>query len=223
MARDPTRNLPVTKWTLYQLSHCAGIFCLKSQLQAGVILEGDLGEKVSLSWLTSPYLKSREKWKCIACIGKSKIWTKTSPWNPEYVAKPPSLKALPGKRWYHDRDQTGLILFIQTENCQSIQSFRQQAYLYFLISPQKIRCGYSLELLQQDDSNGNFNICFFGGFLFCFFKSRLRKILTSKWFLERGGIRWKIVLISAQELILWKLIRSTSDEYPPNMICFVQM
>ena len=34
---------------------------------AGVILEGDLGEKVSLSWLTSPYLELREKWKCIEC------------------------------------------------------------------------------------------------------------------------------------------------------------
>ena len=28
---------------------------------AGVILEGDLGEKVSLSWLTSPYLELRDK------------------------------------------------------------------------------------------------------------------------------------------------------------------
>ena len=28
---------------------------------AEVILEGDLGEKVSLSWLTSPYLELREK------------------------------------------------------------------------------------------------------------------------------------------------------------------
>ena len=46
---------------------------------AGVILEGDLGEKVFLSWLTSPCLELREKWKCIECIGKSKIWTKTSP------------------------------------------------------------------------------------------------------------------------------------------------
>ena len=53
----------------------------------GVILEGDLGEKVSLSWLTSPYLEPREKWKCIECIRKSKILTKTSPWNPEIVTK----------------------------------------------------------------------------------------------------------------------------------------
>ena len=44
---------------------------------SGVILESDLGEKV---WLTSPYLELREKWKCIECKGKSKIWTKTSPW-----------------------------------------------------------------------------------------------------------------------------------------------
>ena len=28
---------------------------------AGVILEGDLGEKVFLSWLTSPYFELREK------------------------------------------------------------------------------------------------------------------------------------------------------------------
>ena len=34
-----------------------------------VILEGSLGEKVSLSWLTSPYLELREKWKCIECRG----------------------------------------------------------------------------------------------------------------------------------------------------------
>ena len=30
-------------------------------VHAGVILEGDLGEKVSLSRLTSPYLELREK------------------------------------------------------------------------------------------------------------------------------------------------------------------
>ena len=56
-------------------------------LLPGVILEGDLGEKVCLSWQTSPCLELREKWKCIESIGKSKIWTKTSPWNPEMVAK----------------------------------------------------------------------------------------------------------------------------------------
>ena len=54
---------------------------------AGVILEGDFREKVSLSWLTSSYLELREKWKCIECIGKSKIWTKSVPWNPEIVSK----------------------------------------------------------------------------------------------------------------------------------------
>ena len=31
--------------------------------QAGVILVGDLGEKVSLSWLTSPYLELRGRSK----------------------------------------------------------------------------------------------------------------------------------------------------------------
>ena len=46
-------------------------------LTSGVILEGNLGEKFSLSWLTSPYLELREKWKCIECIEKSKIWIKT--------------------------------------------------------------------------------------------------------------------------------------------------
>ena len=30
-------------------------------LMPGVILEGDLEEKVSLSWLTSPYIELREK------------------------------------------------------------------------------------------------------------------------------------------------------------------
>ena len=32
-----------------------------AQLEAEVILEGGLGEKVSLSWQTSPYLELREK------------------------------------------------------------------------------------------------------------------------------------------------------------------
>ena len=64
-------------------------------LAGGVILEGELGEKVSLSWLTSSrYLELREKWKCTEYIEKSKIWTKTSPWNPEIVAKRLPLKAL---------------------------------------------------------------------------------------------------------------------------------
>ena len=38
-----------------------------------IILEEDLGEKVSLNWLTSPYLELREKWKCKEYIGKSKF------------------------------------------------------------------------------------------------------------------------------------------------------
>ena len=53
----------------------------RSAWPSGVILEGDLGEKVSLSWL-SPYLELREKRKCIECIGIT-----TSPRNPEIVAK----------------------------------------------------------------------------------------------------------------------------------------
>ena len=60
---------------------------MRQMTYTGVILEGDLGEKVSLNWLTSPYFELREKWKCIEYIGKSKIWTKTSPWNPEIVTK----------------------------------------------------------------------------------------------------------------------------------------
>ena len=40
---------------------------------AGLSLEGDLGEKVSQSWLTSPYFELREKFRCIEHIGKSKI------------------------------------------------------------------------------------------------------------------------------------------------------
>ena len=60
----------------------------------GVILDCDLGEKVSLSWLTSPYLELREKWKCLDCIGKSKIWTKTSLKSWIFRKTSPSLKAL---------------------------------------------------------------------------------------------------------------------------------
>ena len=61
----------------------------------GLSLGGNLGEKVSLSWLTSPYFVLREKFKCIEHIGKSKIQIKTSPWNPENVIKLlPCLKAL---------------------------------------------------------------------------------------------------------------------------------
>ena len=47
---------------------------------SGVILGGDLGEIVSLSWLTSPYFELKEKWKCIECTGKFESWTKTFPW-----------------------------------------------------------------------------------------------------------------------------------------------
>ena len=48
---------------------------------AGLSLEGNLGEIVSLSWLISPYFQLKEKWKCIEHIRKSKIWTKTSPYS----------------------------------------------------------------------------------------------------------------------------------------------
>ena len=60
----------------------------------GLSLEGDLGEKVSLNWFTSPYYELREKFQCIEHIGESKIWTKTSPKNPKNDAKPPCLRAL---------------------------------------------------------------------------------------------------------------------------------
>ena len=38
-------------------------------LVAGLSLEGDLGEKVSLIWLTSPYFELREKLKCTKYLG----------------------------------------------------------------------------------------------------------------------------------------------------------
>ena len=43
---------------------------------AGLSLEGQLGEKVSQNWLTSPYFEQREKFKYIVHIGKSKVLTK---------------------------------------------------------------------------------------------------------------------------------------------------
>ena len=42
-------------------SASAGPMFDTSYSQAGVILEGNLGEKVSQSWLTSPYRELREK------------------------------------------------------------------------------------------------------------------------------------------------------------------
>ena len=81
------------------LRESLGLWDNESWLSAGVILEGNLGEKVSLSWLTSPYLELREKWKCIEYIRKSKIWTKTSPWNPETVAKLLPLWKLSDDSW----------------------------------------------------------------------------------------------------------------------------
>ena len=60
---------------------------LISACNTGLSLGGCLGEKCFLSWLTSLYLKLRDTFKCIVHIGKSKIWTKTFPWNPEIVTK----------------------------------------------------------------------------------------------------------------------------------------
>ena len=52
----------MTKMLQYSLEvHVYGQFQNMSKASAGVILEGDLGEIVSLSWLISPYLELREK------------------------------------------------------------------------------------------------------------------------------------------------------------------
>ena len=75
------------RWQKMYLMTCGSSEDSDQNIQPGVILEGNLGEKVSQSWLTSPYLELREKWKCIESIGISKIWTKTSPWNPGIVTK----------------------------------------------------------------------------------------------------------------------------------------
>ena len=42
-------------------------------------LGGDLGEKVSLNWLTSPSFELREKFKCMEWTEKSIIIPKTFP------------------------------------------------------------------------------------------------------------------------------------------------
>ena len=47
-------------------------------ITAGLSLGGDLGEKVSLNWLTSPCFELREKFNCIEHTGKSKIMARTS-------------------------------------------------------------------------------------------------------------------------------------------------
>ena len=44
----------------------------------GLSLWGDLGETVSLNWLTSPSFEFGEKLKCVEHIGKFRIWTKVS-------------------------------------------------------------------------------------------------------------------------------------------------
>ena len=48
-------------------------------LVTGNKLEGDVGDKVSLQALTSPYFQPREKFKCIEHTDKSETWLKTSP------------------------------------------------------------------------------------------------------------------------------------------------
>ena len=59
---------------VYESASCKNLQAVT--LYSGLSLEGDLGQKVSFSWLTSPYFELREKFKCIEHIGKSKIWTK---------------------------------------------------------------------------------------------------------------------------------------------------
>ena len=55
-------------------------FCLYiDDVHAELSLASDLGEIVSLNWLTSSYFVLRQKFKCIEFIGKPKSWTKTSP------------------------------------------------------------------------------------------------------------------------------------------------
>ena len=58
---------------------------------AGLRLEGDLGEKVSLNWLTSPYFELREKFKCIVHIGSPQFGPTLLP---EILKTPPSLRVL---------------------------------------------------------------------------------------------------------------------------------
>ena len=51
-----------------------------------VILDGNFGEKVSLSWLTSPY-RAKGEVKMYRMYRENQNWIKTSPWNPENVEK----------------------------------------------------------------------------------------------------------------------------------------
>ena len=68
----PTPNVRVTQYYMYS---CFFWLCLTEHI--GLSPGGDLGEKVPLSWLTSPYFELREKFKCIEHIWKSKILIKT--------------------------------------------------------------------------------------------------------------------------------------------------
>ena len=85
-------------------------------LLAGISLEGDLREKVSLRWLTYPYFELREKFKCIKHIGKSKIRTKTPPCNPENVAN-----FLPVWKLYADPWLVNALIIIIYHNYRAAQ------------------------------------------------------------------------------------------------------
>ena len=61
------------------------VTCQSTEVSAqgpGHSLEGNLGENISLIWLTSPYFQLREKLKWKEYVEKSKICIKTSIWMP---------------------------------------------------------------------------------------------------------------------------------------------
>ena len=64
------------KYMNNEVSECVSIIVFLIHKHArhytGFSLEGDFREKVSLSWLTSPYFELREKFKCIEHIGNPK-------------------------------------------------------------------------------------------------------------------------------------------------------
>ena len=73
--------LDKSKWKVWIFRKNNLFFMTRMRLVAansGLSLEGDLGEKVSLNWFTSPCFELRERLKCINCIGKIKIRIKTS-------------------------------------------------------------------------------------------------------------------------------------------------
>ena len=80
-------------WHSYKSVNNSNILALYF-LQLVFNLGGNLGEKVSLTRLTSTYFELREKFKYIEHIGKFTIWTKTFTWNSEIVAEILRLKAL---------------------------------------------------------------------------------------------------------------------------------